>query len=154
MSCPLTLQLTVSSIPVILSFFFPPHTSLNLTFYYYHHSPAPLSFLSLLFQGRCSDLRQTAASETGGWREDDRNDKRGSRVRPFHQLLFLSLLLCSTLGIFLLSSIHPTSFSAPFSLLKCYILVALTCKTDSACYLVLALWTGFMIVTWSLIFKT
>lgn len=66
MSCPLTLQLTVSSIPVILSFFFPPHTSLNLTFYYYHHSPAPLSFLSLLFQGRCSDLRQTAASETGG----------------------------------------------------------------------------------------
>lgn len=118
MSCPLTLQLTVSSIPVILSFFFPPHTSLNLTFYYYHHSPAPLSFLSLLFQGRCSDLRQTAASETGGWREDDRNDKRGSRVRPFHQLLFLSLLLCSTLGIFLLSSIHPTSFSAPLSLLK------------------------------------
>lgn len=102
----------------------------------------PVFFL-LLFQGRCSDLCQTAASETGGWREDDRNHKRGSRVRhlPFLHPLFSSPLLSSQL-IFLLSIIHPTSFFTGLSPLSQWYWVYLFTELLHSCCSDLYHWFG------------
>lgn len=82
--CVNTLQLTlltflVSTLPFLIVTFYHP---LLLR---------PFFFAFFFSQGWCGDLCQTPASETGGWREDGRNDKWGSRVRrlPSHPQLLL-----------------------------------------------------------------